>query len=126
MKAIVVQALPEPADELKKVSIGEAAHSKFIFYITKGDDIMLLHPVSDTCSDVEPHMFWGYRSAVVALSRGVDCRTKIGNTGITFQGVSREKAVLNATCAGRTVYTADHMNEVFDIYVQVRRERGEL
>ena len=103
--------------KLQKVSIQDSASSDFVFYITEGKDIMLL---TNMCVS---NGSWGFKSVCCILAKEAKRSAKCSNPDRTFRSSLRDRAIRKAIKEGRTLYGADYMNEVFDIYTSELLER---
>ena len=99
-------------NKITGVLIAEGIKHKFIFYFTKGKDIMLL-----TRNDNLIEVAWGFSSIYASMRRHVEMLPS--KNAQSFCGSIKNIAVSRAINKGRTVYTADTMHEVLEIYKEV-------
>ena len=99
-------------NKITGVLIAEGIKHRFIFYFTKGKDILLL-----TRNDNVHELTWGFSSMYASMQRHVGhIPTKNAQS---FGGSIKNMAVSRAIEKGRIVYTADTMKEVLEIYKEV-------
>ena len=116
MKIQIVQVTHE-TPKLQKVSIKDGTASDFVFYTTEGKDIMLL---TNRCVSSRP---WGFKSVFCILAKEARNTEKCNNPNRTFRAPTRECAMSKVIKAGRTLYGAHYMDEVFDIYTSELLEK---